>query len=91
MFNSPLAKSKRTGRKRYKGKAFGKKASPIHGGACLFCGYFTSNDALLVEDDIRIDSLKRINRNCINLWVCAKHLDPLLTLRWADLICEITS
>lgn len=91
MFNSPISKGKRTGRKQYRSPAFGKKSFPTHGGACLFCGYFTSNDVLLDRNDIRIDSLQRLNRNCTNLWVCANHLEALLELRWSDLLCEITS
>lgn len=92
MFNSPLAKGKRTGYKRFRGKAFGKKKdTTTYGGVCLYCGYFTPHDALGLSDDPRIKSLQRLNTNCRNLWVCEKHLEPLFTLRWADLLCEITS
>ena len=92
MFNSPISKGKRTGYKRYKSRPFGKKSSDVRGGACLFCGYFTSNDLLMERDeDTRINSLKRLNKNCRELWVCKPHRDPLLELRWADLLLEITS
>ena len=91
MFNSPIAKSKRTGYKRFKKAAFGKKSNPqAAGGACLYCGYFTSFNALVL-DDVRIQSLKRLNKNCVSLWICEKHVEPLLTLRWSDLLFEITS
>ena len=91
MFNSPLAKGKRTGYRRYRKPAFGKKPTVMYGGTCLYCGYFTAHDALHIDDDPRIKSLQRLNTNCRNLWVCEKHLEPLFTLRWADLLCEITS
>lgn len=91
MYNSPISKSKRTGYKRYRKAPFGRKAGlAASSGACMFCGYLTTND-ISSYDDVRVASLRRLNHDRPNLWVCLKHVDPLLATRWMDLLLEITS
>lgn len=91
MFNSPIARSKRSGKKRYKARPFGKKEPFRLGGACLYCGFFTSNDLRDLQDDSRVGAMESLNKNCRVLWVCPKHVEPLLTLRWKDILLELTS